>query len=385
MGINGARKRLVVVGDGIVGASIAAAAVVRGASVVVVGTGPTEGSSWRSFGWLGAAQEVPRDYHRLRLLSLGRYREIAMRNPYSSVIHFSGSLTWDLPGKTAQLIQGADEIEAVADTFQRLRSTGHSVHSIGKDEAVRLEPALSLDAMPQNGILYAADEGWVDLPALTGLLLADAVSKGASLVIDKGAKVSLESGRAAVRLNDGTSVIGDEVIVAAGHHTPAILKEGGLVLPHRSTKGALLLTEPSSLQLRMLVRTPVGSLRPRPGGGAVVHTSRVESALTSVDEGRFVVNEESVSYALDELGSLFSEGAKLRLDRVLTGLRPIPGDGWSVAGPVDDIEGLWVAFTHSGATLGPILGEILATEIIDEEFRSPLLSSFRPNRFVLGG
>ncbi|MEV0407181.1 hypothetical protein [Actinoallomurus sp. NPDC050550] len=42
--------------------------------------------------------------------------------------------------------------------------------------------------------------------------------------------------------------------------------------------------------------------------------------------------------------------------------------------------GLHVAFTHSGATLGLIAGELLADEIVTGEAQ-PLLEAFRPGRF----
>ena len=45
------------------------------------------------------------------------------------------------------------------------------------------------------------------------------------------------------------------------------------------------------------------------------------------------------------------------------------------------VDGLHVAFTHSGATLGLIAGELLAEEIVTGD-PSPLLDAFRPDRFT---
>ena len=49
-------------------------------------------------------------------------------------------------------------------------------------------------------------------------------------------------------------------------------------------------------------------------------------------------------------------------------------------GAVPAIEGLYTLFTHSGATLGLILGELAAEEILTGA-PSPVLSSFRLDRF----
>ncbi|HEU4908609.1 MAG TPA: hypothetical protein VFT17_07080, partial [Propionibacteriaceae bacterium] len=62
------------------------------------------------------------------------------------------------------------------------------------------------------------------------------------------------------------------------------------------------------------------------------------------------------------------------------GPKPIPGDGEPVLGRLGDIEGLYVAFTHSGATLALIAGELLAYEMITSQ-RHPLLAPFGVSRF----
>lgn len=63
------------------------------------------------------------------------------------------------------------------------------------------------------------------------------------------------------------------------------------------------------------------------------------------------------------------------------GPKPIPGDGEPVLGPVEGIAGLHVAFTHSGATLGLIAGELIADEIVTGT-PHPMLATFRPARFA---
>lgn len=51
-----------------------------------------------------------------------------------------------------------------------------------------------------------------------------------------------------------------------------------------------------------------------------------------------------------------------------------------VLGRLEEIESLHVAFSHSGATLGLVAGELLATETVAGEPR-PLLAEFTPQRF----
>ncbi|MFT4214927.1 MAG: D-amino-acid oxidase, partial [Microbacterium sp.] len=70
----------------------------------------------------------------------------------------------------------------------------------------------------------------------------------------------------------------------------------------------------------------------------------------------------------------------LAAHRVAAGPKPIPGDGEPVVGAVPAVTGLSVLFTHSGATLGLILGELIAEEILTG-VPSPVLGAFRPDRF----
>ncbi|WP_258065150.1 hypothetical protein [Rathayibacter sp. AY2B3] len=71
---------------------------------------------------------------------------------------------------------------------------------------------------------------------------------------------------------------------------------------------------------------------------------------------------------------------RLELDSFGAGPKPIPGDGEPVLGAVEEIPGLHALFTHSGATLGLIAGELIALEILSGE-PSPLLRPFRSSRF----
>ena len=62
------------------------------------------------------------------------------------------------------------------------------------------------------------------------------------------------------------------------------------------------------------------------------------------------------------------------------GYKPIPGDGGPVFGELEKVPRCFVDFTHSGATLGLIAGELLAGEILTGH-KHPMLETFRPERF----
>jgi glycine/D-amino acid oxidase-like deaminating enzyme len=59
----------------------------------------------------------------------------------------------------------------------------------------------------------------------------------------------------------------------------------------------------------------------------------------------------------------------------------MPDDGVTIAGRIPGLTNAWVLATHSGVTLGPLLGRLIADEIVGGK-PSPVLSPFRPDRFA---
>jgi glycine/D-amino acid oxidase-like deaminating enzyme len=72
------------------------------------------------------------------------------------------------------------------------------------------------------------------------------------------------------------------------------------------------------------------------------------------------------------------KGAKIK--EVRRGRRPIPRDGEPIIGFTPEVSNLYLATTHSGVTLTPIIGAFAAIEIA-EGARIDLLQPFRIERF----
>ena len=67
-----------------------------------------------------------------------------------------------------------------------------------------------------------------------------------------------------------------------------------------------------------------------------------------------------------------------RVEGAQIGIRALSADHLPVVGPMQ--EGLYVLATHSGITLAPLLGELVAEELIDER-QIAALERFRAARF----
>jgi glycine/D-amino acid oxidase-like deaminating enzyme len=64
------------------------------------------------------------------------------------------------------------------------------------------------------------------------------------------------------------------------------------------------------------------------------------------------------------------------------GVRPMPADRHTIAGRLPGFDNAWVIATHSGVTLGPLLGRLISDEVLGGAPHAAL-APFRPERFAL--
>jgi glycine/D-amino acid oxidase-like deaminating enzyme len=69
------------------------------------------------------------------------------------------------------------------------------------------------------------------------------------------------------------------------------------------------------------------------------------------------------------------------VESIRVGVRSIPRDGFPLIGPVPGLDGFYTIATHSGVTMGPLLGRIATREILDGDVDDRVLG-YRPERFV---
>ncbi|CCH86755.1 FAD dependent oxidoreductase [Modestobacter italicus] len=355
---------VVVIGGGVLGTSAAAQLAARGAGVTLVTDGRlASGASGRSLSWLNSAGAHPPAYHRLRALGLERYRALA-----DASVRFDGGLRWG---------------DGVRESFEHQRTTGYPAEWLLPEDVARRVPGVAPAAIPAEGALLNPGEGWVDLPSLVDELVHDLVDAGGELRTDAGRCAPVVSGGrvTGVRTGDGSVHGADAVLLATGAAVPAGLAELGVDVPDGTTNALLVRTPPVDHRLRAVLNTPRVAVRPAPGGGLVLDAGWAEEEVVARDDGTFEVRDSTVEGLLREASAVLAGHPVLSAESCGVGRKPIPGDGYPVLGAVPGVDGLHVAFTHSGATLGLIAGELLAEEIVTGA-PSPLLDDFRPDRFT---
>jgi glycine/D-amino acid oxidase-like deaminating enzyme len=330
------------------------------------------GASGRSLSWLNSYGRHSEAYHRLRLLGLDRYRTFSSSVDAGSYLKFNGGLTWAAPG----------QVQKHRDAFEHMRRIGYPAEWLSAEEVARRTPGVDTGAIPAEGAIFNPSEGWVELPALIDHLAEKVTRLGGTVLTDTGrSRILIHGDRVTgVRTGTGQTLEVDAVVLATGPAVPATVAELGIVIPDATPVSLLVRTPPVDTALRAVLNTPRVAVRPTPSGSLVLDSSWSENEVVSRADGTYQVNDSTVEGLLREASAVLEGNPTLTLESYGVGPKPIPGDGQPVLGQLPDIAGYHVAFTHSGATLGLIAGELLAEEVVSGE-PSPLLDEFRPNRF----
>ena len=144
------------------------------------------------------------------------------------------------------------------------------------------------------------------------------------------------------------------------------------------TVGFLVFTPPVAASLSRVVRTTVIDARPDGAGRLMLHWNPTDATLSfdtrlspSMPEARDLVRR--ARQLLPSIGEVEPEAVRIAI-------RPIPGDHLSAIGPMPRASGYYIAITHSGVTMSPFLGALVADEIVGGRQRAEL-AHFRPARF----
>jgi glycine/D-amino acid oxidase-like deaminating enzyme len=262
-----------------------------------------------------------------------------------------------------------------------MRAVGYLAEWVSRDDVAVRFPGVDPAAIGDDGAIANPDEGWVDLPSLVSHLAGRVRDGGGHLLTDAGpARVVLAGDRVTgVRTAAGEVLEADAVVLATGPDVPRAAAELGVDLPDGTTPALLVRTPVMGTRLRAVLNTPRVAVRPTPTGGLVLDAGWAEREVVAGDDGSLRALDATVEGLLREASAVL-DGPRPTVESVGVGRKPIPGDGEPVLGPLPGVRGCHVAFTHSGATLGLVAGELLAAEIVHGE-ASPLLAPFRADRF----
>lgn len=160
------------------------------------------------------------------------------------------------------------------------------------------------------------------------------------------------------------------LVLAAGPWMKQLGKLLHIDIPIRQMRGQLLVTEP----LQPILNYALGSMHQTENGEILIGYSREEVGLnrdTTLD-----MIQKTAAMAQYYLPSL----SNTKIVRSFAGIRPVPEDGLPILGEVPNQENLYIAATHSGVTLSPLVGTLI-TELLAQGETSLPLNNYHIERF----
>ena len=366
---------VVVIGAGIVGASLSYALLRRGARVTVIDReGPSSFTTGLSFAWI-ENQGYFRNGEAMttdlacRYFSLHRMGMLAWRQLTAEVGARLGVL-WN--GAVQFSPRGSSDAKLLNEDLDRRLRWGSPSSPISPQQIRALVPGIVLgDDIDGFATL---DEGHVD-PAVCCAVLMDEIRALGGTVVYNTEAIGIDTTGdrvAAVETTQG-AIECDHVVYAVGVNTPTLLGDLGIPVPLEPSQGVLVHLRPMKPLLNpVLIAHDLHILQRF--DGRVVMAKHYSGTPVSDPEGM------DATILLARAKELLPELAGGSIERVTVGERAVPIDGLPIIGHSMQVENVHSIATNAGITLGPVLGNLMATEILTG-VTCELLDPYRATRF----
>lgn len=367
-----ARDNVVVVGAGIIGASIGYHLARRGAQVTILEKHrPASGATRDSFAWLNAFRKQPFSYYRLNVQGILGWRRLQNEIGPQLRIQWGGGVAWCRPD-----VEQQRELE---QTVRQRQAWGYPIRSLDEPALRRLLPGI--EPGPFGGGWFCGSEGTLDPITTTEVLIQAAETHGAKLMSSMNVERIEKSGPRELRvLTNQGSVAANVVVIAAGIATPALAAGVQLLIPLKTSRGILAYSKPCAPLLERVIMPPGIDMKQQDDGRIVTGANFADSGDQHASPQR---GQELLGLVQQFIAPVKQAVPALELDFVRLGYRVLPIDGHPIVGRSLTHPDVHVVATHSGITLAPIIGELLASEIL-EGAEARLLAEFRPSRFASG-
>ena len=225
------KPKIVVVGSGIIGASIALSCLNLGADVLVLERDKLGGAaSSNSFGWINASFAESPAYFDLRNAAVDAFRNLKTELNLNDSVRWQGTLWWE------------DSGQELKNQFNNLLARGYAANLLNKNEIKNLEP--NLKDVPEAAI-FTPYEGAAEADRVALKMLAKLTDEGGKVISGctvEGLKFKKDC-VSGVQSNTG-KISCDMVVLATGAAAQNGLLGCEWNLPMQNKKGLIVQTSP---------------------------------------------------------------------------------------------------------------------------------------------
>ena len=373
------RRHIAVIGAGIVGSSIAYNLAKQGARVTLIDRSTVGGAtSHGTFAWINATwAKQPRHYHAFNQRGIKAWHRL--QSELNVPVRWGGSLEW---------FSSESRQRRLADDIAEQQLWGEPARMIGVTEAKALEPAASFGGTER--IAYSPRDGAVDARFASQRMVKAAEKLGLMLLENctVNGVTTAGNGQSLLQTTCGDINV-DKYVIATGADPEASRLLAGIDIPQRSTPGVIVVTEPLPMMLNTIFVAPGVHIHQRLDGRIVLgeqdgapettaHKQRLASYPTRFPS-REIEQQHANRLMTTARQFLPSLPEDIFVEEVVIGWRPLPLDGHPVIGPSPAAANSYIAIMHSGVSLGPVVGEMVSDELINDTSRIEL-SQYRASR-----
>lgn len=343
-------KRIIVIGAGIVGASLAYYLASKGTKVTVVEAGDiASGVTGTSFAWINTSCAGPDPIAALRSSAIAAWRQLETQVP-GLTVRWHGALSYGTQD---------GRVSPVSILVDRSR-------------IAQLEPHLR---QPPEQAVHEPEQGALDAVAATHALLAAAQALGATVrthtpVLGFAVQDAKVTGVETV----AGLIEADVVVLAAGTGTAKLAEQLGASLPIHASPAIFMRYQAPPGLVRGIISSHAMEVRQDEDGTMLAAEDYVDDAP---DNQPAAMAQRTASAIRNELKGAESIAPAF----ACIGLRPMPFDGVPIIGYLPQVGGAYVCAMHPGVVLAAIVGQLASEEIVTGQPRSAL-QACRPARFL---
>lgn len=374
----------IIVGGGIIGCSSAYHLALKGLKVAIIEQAKlASGTSSNNFSWANATSKISdKAYHMLNAKGVALYDELATQfgaerlgiNPAGAIEFADKSLPTDYKSKQAKVKQ--------------LAKFGYPCRWLDPQEIPVMEPHLSFGKTAEA--FYTETDKIVNAPKFARFLAEQVTQMGGQIFENCTALQILADDNGAVLglITDKGEMGAKNVVIATGPNTPEVLAnltgfDGFNRFPVNKVPGFLLTTPPLTPNtLRHLIHSDASTevhFLPDFNGGVRIGSDDVDGQIIDNQSTENLKRQglellRRATIWLPVLNTISVDDCKLAI-----GIRAYPEDGKTIAGPLPGAKGLFVIATHSGITLAPVIGYLMA-EVVTKGTIPEMLKPFLLDR-----